>query len=70
MRKKDSIVFHRPPSVLAWAAVGGKKEAEGPLGNQLDAATAAFYARVAQSAGLTPEQVDQLRELLLIVARR
>lgn len=40
MRKKDSIVFHRPPSVLAWAAVGGKKEAEGPLGNQLDAATA------------------------------
>ena len=36
MRKKDSIVFQNPPAVLAWAAVGGKKESEGPLGALLD----------------------------------
>lgn len=37
MRKKDSIVFQSPPAVLAWAAVGGKKEGEGPLSAMLDA---------------------------------
>lgn len=37
MRKKDSIVFANPPAVLAWAAVGGKKESEGPLSAMLDA---------------------------------
>ena len=37
MRKKDSIVFVNPPAVLAWAAVGGKKEGEGPLSAALDA---------------------------------
>lgn len=38
MRKKDSLLFSKPPVVLAWAAVGGKKESEGPLGSCLDAA--------------------------------
>ncbi len=36
MRKKDSIVFQNPPAVLAWAAVGDKKESKGPLGALLD----------------------------------
>ena len=31
MRKGDTILFEAPPSAVAYAAVGGKKEAEGPL---------------------------------------
>ena len=30
-RRGDVILFDRPPAVDAWAAVGGKKEGEGPL---------------------------------------
>lgn len=33
---KYTLEFHRPPSLLAQAAVGGKKEAEGPLGKDFD----------------------------------
>lgn len=33
---KYTIVFDNPPSIRATAAVGGKKEAEGPLGNMFD----------------------------------
>lgn len=33
---KCTLEFHRPPSLLAQAAVGGKKEAEGPLGKDFD----------------------------------
>ena len=35
-RKGDVILFDRPPSVEAWAAVGGKKEGEGPLAAGFD----------------------------------
>lgn len=31
-----TIQFERPPRVRAWAAVGGKKEKEGPLGPEFD----------------------------------
>ncbi len=31
-----TIKFDRPPRVRAWAAVGGKKEKEGPLGAEFD----------------------------------
>ena len=33
---KSTLEFDRPPSILSHAAVGGKKEAEGPLGDQFD----------------------------------
>lgn len=37
MRKQDTILFQRPPVIRAWAAVGGKKESEGPLADAFDA---------------------------------
>lgn len=36
MRKGDTIIFSSPPALLSWAAVGGKKEGEGPLGKAFD----------------------------------
>lgn len=33
---KSTLEFDRPPTILSQAAVGGKKEAEGPLGGELD----------------------------------
>lgn len=35
-RRGSTLVFHRPPAVAAFAAVGGKKESEGPLGSGFD----------------------------------
>lgn len=36
MRKGDTIIFSSPPAILSWAAVGGKKEGEGPLARGFD----------------------------------
>ena len=36
MRKGDTILFEAPPSAVAYAAVGGKKEAKGPLADAFD----------------------------------
>lgn len=36
IRKQDTVIFARPPVVAAWAAVGGKREGEGPLGDAFD----------------------------------
>lgn len=36
MRKGDTVFFQTPPAVLGWAAVGGKKESEGPLAGEFD----------------------------------
>lgn len=36
MRKGDTILFANPPRVLSYAAVGGKKESEGPLADAFD----------------------------------
>ena len=33
---KSTLEFERPPAVMSRAAVGGKKEAEGPLGTEFD----------------------------------
>lgn len=30
-RHGDTLLFSQPPVISAWAAVGGKKEGEGPL---------------------------------------
>lgn len=35
-KKGDTILFKNPPSVAAFAAVGGKKESEGPLAGAFD----------------------------------
>lgn len=36
MRKGDVIFFKEPPVIAHWAAVGGKKESEGPLASEFD----------------------------------
>lgn len=36
MRKGSTLFFSKPPVLTGWAAVGGKKEADGPLGKQMD----------------------------------
>ena len=33
---KATTIFRKPPSVVTWAAVGGKKENEGPCGDRFD----------------------------------
>ena len=35
-RGKQSLVFHRHPAILSSAAIGGKKETEGPLASYFD----------------------------------
>lgn len=35
-RGKQSFSFEKPPTLVAWASVAGKKEAEGPLGKKFD----------------------------------
>lgn len=35
-RRRDTLLFAAPPRICAWAAVGGKKEGEGPLGPAFD----------------------------------
>lgn len=36
VRTGDTICFRNPPSVSAFAAVGGKRESEGPLAAKFD----------------------------------
>lgn len=36
VRRKDTIVFEHPPVISTWAAVGGKREGEGPLAAGFD----------------------------------
>ena len=36
MRKNDTIFFEQPPIITHWAAIGGKKESEGPLAAAFD----------------------------------
>lgn len=36
MRKGSTVIFPKPPVAAAWAAVGGKKEGEGPLAAGFD----------------------------------
>ena len=36
IRRKDTLVFEKPPVIAAWAAVGGKREGEGPLASGFD----------------------------------
>ena len=36
IRKKDTLLFAHPPVIAAWAAVGGRQEAKGPLAPGFD----------------------------------
>lgn len=36
IRRKDTVIFEKPPVIAAWAAAGGKKESEGPLAPGFD----------------------------------
>ena len=36
IRRKDTVLFEKPPVIAAWAAAGGKKESEGPLAKGFD----------------------------------
>ena len=36
IRRGDTVIFPHPPVLAAWAAVGGKKEREGPLAQGFD----------------------------------
>ncbi|MGN0652928.1 MAG: stage V sporulation protein AD [Gemmiger sp.] len=36
IRRGDTVIFPHPPVIAAWAAVGGKKESEGPLAASFD----------------------------------
>lgn len=36
VRRKDTVLFEHPPVIGAWAAVGGKRESEGPLAAGFD----------------------------------
>ena len=36
IRRQDTLLFEKPPVIAAWAAVGGKKESEGPLAAGFD----------------------------------
>ena len=36
MRKGDTILFETPPAIAEFAAVGGKREGEGPLAARFD----------------------------------
>lgn len=36
IRRKDTVLFEKPPVIAAWAAAGGKKEGEGPLASGFD----------------------------------
>ena len=36
-RRGDTLIFQNPPVIAAHAAVGGKKEGEGPLAAGFDA---------------------------------
>lgn len=36
IRRGDTVIFAQPPAIAAWAAVGGKREGEGPLGGAFD----------------------------------
>ena len=35
-RRGDTLIFQKPPVIAAWAAVGGKKEGDGPLAAGFD----------------------------------
>ena len=53
-RRGDTLIFQTPPVIAAHAAVGGKKEGEGPLAAGFDAPGAANPPAEASPTGKPP----------------
>ncbi len=58
VRRRDTLLFEKPPVIAAWAAAGGKKESEGPLADGFDYLTR--QADFAQEGCANWEQAESL----------
>ena len=66
IRCGDTLLFQTPPVIAAGAAVGGKKEGEGPLAAHFD-----FLGKDAKLGQKTFEKAEsKLQELALDTAKR
>ena len=66
-RRGDTLIFQTPPVIAAHAAVGGKKEGEGPLAAGFDALSA--DNRFGQSGWEAAETQLQLRAARLCLKK-
>ena len=66
-RRGDTLIFQTPPVIAAHAAVGGKKEGEGPLAAGFDALSA--DNRFGQSGWEAAETQLQLRAARLCLQK-
>ena len=66
-RSGDTLLFHTPPVIAAQAAVGGKKESEGPLAAMFDELSA--DNRFGQSSWEAAEKQMQLRAARLCLQK-
>ena len=66
-RRGDTLLFHTPPVIAAQAAVGGKKESEGPLAAGFDALST--DNRFGQSGWEAAERSLQLRAARLCLQK-
>ena len=67
IRRGDTVIFRHPPVLAAWAAVGGKKESEGPLAAEFDELSA--DNRFGQSSWEAAEKYLQLRAARLCLQK-
>ena len=67
IRRGDTVIFPHPPVLAAWAAVGGKKESEGPLAAEFDELSA--DNRFGQSSWEAAEKYMQLRAARLCLQK-
>ena len=66
-RRGDTLLFHTPPVIAAQAAVGGKKESEGPLAAGFDELTT--DNRLGQCSWEAAEKQLQLRAARLCLQK-
>ena len=66
-RRGDTLLFHTPPVIAAQAAVGGKKESEGPLAAGFDELTT--DNRLGQRSWEAAEKQLQLRAARLCLQK-
>ena len=66
-RRGDTLLFHTPPVIAAQAAVGGKKESDGPLATGFDELTTAN--RLGQRSWEAAEKQLQLRAARLCLQK-
>ena len=66
-RRGDTLLFHTPPVIAAQAAVGGKKESEGPLAAGFDELTT--DNRLGQCGWEAAEKQLQLRAARLCLQK-